>query len=100
MPTTTIADGLRTTLSARTLRAIARDVAAGVGTATEETIVRAMRMTWERMKIIIEPSSAVPLACLLERSLDITGAAAGVIISGGNIRPRSPAVASVSAADR
>jgi len=42
-------------------------------------------MTWERLKIIIEPSSAVPLACLLERSLDITGATAGVIISGGNV---------------
>jgi threonine dehydratase len=82
--TTTIADGLRTTLSPRTLAAIRRDVA-GVGTATEESIVRAMRMTWERMKIIIEPSSAVPLACLLERSLDVAGAAAGVIISGGNV---------------
>ena len=82
--TTTIADGLRTTLSPRTLSAIRRDVA-DVGTATEETIVRAMRMTWERMKIIIEPSSAVPLACLLERSLDVAGAAAGVIISGGNV---------------
>ena len=82
--TTTIADGLRTTLSPRTLAAIRRDVV-GVGTATEETIVRAMRMTWERMKILIEPSSAVPLACLLERSLDVAGAAAGVIISGGNV---------------
>jgi threonine dehydratase len=82
--TTTIADGLRTTLSARTLAAIRRDVV-GVGTATEESIVRAMRMTWERMKILIEPSSAVPLACLLERSLDVAGAAAGVIISGGNV---------------
>jgi len=82
--TTTIADGLRTTLSPRTLAAIRRDVAA-VGTASEETIVRAMRMTWERMKIMIEPSSAVPLACLLEHSLDVAGAAAGVIISGGNV---------------
>jgi threonine dehydratase len=83
-PTTTIADGLRTTLSPRTLAAIRRGVAA-VGTASEEAIVRAMRMTWERMKIIIEPSSAVPLACLLERSLDVDGAAVGVIISGGNV---------------
>ena len=44
-----------------------------------------MRMTWERMKIIIEPSSAVPLACLLERSLDVGGAMVGVILSGGNV---------------
>ena len=48
-------------------------------------IVRAMRMTWERMKIVIEPSSAVPLACLLERTLDVAGAAVGVIVSGGNV---------------
>ena len=44
-----------------------------------------MRVTWERMKIIIEPSSAVPLACLLEGSLDVAGAAVGVILSGGNV---------------
>ncbi len=83
-PTTTIADGLRTTLSPRTLAAIREGVTA-VGTASEEAIVRAMRMTWERMKIIIEPSSAVPLACLLERSLEVGGAAVGVILSGGNV---------------
>ena len=82
--TTTIADGLRTTLSARTLAALAANVAA-IGTASEEAIVRAMRMTWERMKIVIEPSAAVPLACLLERSLDVAGARVGVIISGGNV---------------
>jgi len=44
-----------------------------------------MRMTWERMKIVIEPSSAVPLACLLERTLDVAGARVGVIVSGGNV---------------
>jgi threonine dehydratase len=82
--TTTIADGLRTTLSALTLSALRANVAA-IGTASEEAIVSAMRMTWERMKIVIEPSSAVPLACLLERSLDVAGARVGVIISGGNV---------------
>ncbi len=81
---TTIADGLRTTLSARTLAAIRAHVAA-IGTASEEAIVRAMRMTWERMKIVIEPSAAVPLACILERSLDVVGARVGVIVSGGNV---------------
>jgi threonine dehydratase len=81
---TTIADGLRTTLSERTLAAIRRHVAA-IGTAREESIVRAMRMTWERMKIVIEPSSAVPLACLLERTLDVAGARVGIILSGGNV---------------
>ena len=82
--TTTIADGLRTTLSPRTLGAIRQGVGA-IGTASEDAIVQAMRMTWERMKILIEPSSAVPLACLLEKTLDIAGANVGVIISGGNV---------------
>jgi threonine dehydratase len=83
-PTTTIADGLRTTLSPRTLAALRQGVGA-IGTASEDAIVRAMRMTWERMKILIEPSSAVPLACLLERTLDVAGANVGVIVSGGNV---------------
>jgi len=82
--TSTIADGLRTTLSARTLGAIRANVTA-IGTASEEAIVRAMRMTWERMKIVIEPSAAVPLACLLERSLDVAGASVGIVVSGGNV---------------
>ena len=82
--TTTIADGLRTTLSPRTLAAIRQGVTT-IGTASEEAIVRAMRMTWERMKIVIESSSAVPLAALLEKTLDVAGANVGVILSGGNV---------------
>ncbi len=42
-------------------------------------------MTWERMKIVIEPSSAVPLACLLETGLPIAGKRVGIIVSGGNV---------------
>ncbi len=80
----TIADGLRTTLSPRTLAALRANVAS-IGLATEEGIVRAMRMIWERMKIVVEPSSAVPLACLLERTLDLRGRRVGVIVSGGNV---------------
>ena len=81
---TTIADGLRTTLSPRTLGAIRAGVDA-IGTASEAAIVRAMRMIWERMKIIVEPSAAVPLACLLEGSFDVRGKRIGVILSGGNV---------------
>lgn len=81
---TTIADGLRTTLSPRTLGAIRAQVEA-IGTASEAAIVRAMRMIWERAKIIVEPSAAVPLACLLERTLDVRGAKVGIILSGGNV---------------
>jgi threonine dehydratase len=81
---TTIADGLRTMLSPRTLAAIRAGVDA-IGTTSEAAIVRAMRMVWERMKLVIEPSAAVPLACLLERTLDVHGAAVGIILSGGNV---------------
>ena len=80
----TIADGLRTPLAPRTLAAIRANVD-DVGTCSEEAIVRAMRMTFERMKLVIEPSSAVPLACLLERGLSAPGARIGVIVSGGNV---------------
>jgi threonine dehydratase len=81
---TTIADGLRTTLSPRTLGAIRAGVDA-IGTASEAAIVRAMRMIWERMKIVVEPSGAVPLACLLERTVELRDAAVGIIVSGGNV---------------
>jgi threonine dehydratase len=82
--TTTIADGLRTTLSPRTLAAIRVNVDA-IGTASEAAIVRAMRMIWERMKIIVEPSAAVPLACLLEGTLELRAMRVGIILSGGNV---------------
>ena len=81
---TTIADGLRTTLSGRTLTAIRAHVHA-FGTCSEDGIVRAMRMMFERMKQVVEPSSAVPLACLLERTLDVAGKRVGIIVSGGNV---------------
>ena len=74
----------RTPLAPRTLAAIRANVD-DVGTCTEDAIVRAMRMTFERMKLVIEPSSAVPLACLLERGLSAPGARIGVIVSGGNV---------------
>jgi threonine dehydratase len=82
--TTTIADGLRTTLSARTLAALRAHVRA-FGTCSEAGIVHAMRMMFERMKQVVEPSSAVPLACLLERTLDVAGKRVGIIVSGGNV---------------
>jgi threonine dehydratase len=81
---TTVADGLRTTLAPRTLAALRRHVAA-IGTCSEVGILRAMRMMFERMKQVVEPSSAVPLACLLEGTLDARGARVGVIITGGNV---------------
>ena len=83
-PTTTIADGLRTTLSERTLAALRANVRS-FGTCSEAGIIQAMRLMFERMKQVVEPSSAVPLACLLEGTLDVAGKRVGIIISGGNV---------------
>ena len=83
-PTVTIADGLRTSLAPRTFAAIRAHVAA-FGVCSEAAIIRAMRMMFERMKIVVEPSAAVPLACILERTLDVAGARVGIIVSGGNV---------------
>lgn len=80
----TIADGLRTSLGSLTFPIIKRHVKAIV-TVSEEGIVQAMRLIWERMKIIVEPSAAVPLAALLSRRLELPGKRVGIILSGGNV---------------
>ena len=64
---------------------ILQERCAGIVTVAEESIVEAMRLVWERMKIIIEPSSAVPIAALLEMRGQIPGQHVGVILSGGNV---------------
>jgi threonine dehydratase len=80
----TIADGLLTSLGKRNFR-IVMDKVDEIVTVSEETIVLAMRMIWERMKIIIEPSSAVPLAAILEGKIEVRGMKTGIILSGGNL---------------
>ena len=80
----TIADGLLTSLGERTFAVISRMVD-GIGTATEDGIVGAMRSTWEKMRIVVEASSSVPLACLVERTIDVSGLRVGIIVSGGNV---------------
>jgi threonine dehydratase len=80
----TIADGLLTSLSPRTFSIIQAHVERIV-TVSEEAIIAAMRFLWERAKIIIEPSAAVPLAALWESSFDFLGLRIGVILTGGNV---------------
>lgn len=80
----TIADGLRTSLGDLTFPLIQQHVAQIV-CVSEEAIASAMRDVWERMKIVIEPSAAVPLAALLGDELKLEGRRAGVIFSGGNV---------------
>jgi threonine dehydratase len=80
----TIADGLLTSLGDLTFPII-RDRVERIVTVSEPNIIAAMRFVWERAKIIIEPSSAVPLAVLWERRVDLAGLRIGVILSGGNV---------------
>ena len=80
----TIADGLLTSLGERNF-SIILDKVDDIVTVSEEKIVEAMRLIWERMKIIIEPSSAVPLAVILENKIDVKNKKVGIILSGGNL---------------
>jgi threonine dehydratase len=80
----TIADGLRTSLSARTFPLIQQQVD-GIVTVSEESIVAAMRRIWEVLKIIIEPSCAVPYAAIMEGKIDVSGKRVGIILTGGNV---------------
>lgn len=80
----TMADGLLTSLGSLTFTIVLGNVDQVV-TVSEEGIVTAMRMIWERMKIIIEPSSAVPLAAILENKVEVKGQRVGIILSGGNV---------------
>jgi threonine dehydratase len=52
---------------------------------SEEAIVSAMRTIWETMKIVIEPSAAVPYAAIAERVIDVSGKRVGIILTGGNV---------------
>ena len=80
----TIADGLLTSLGDKTF-AIIRDCVDDIVTVEEADIIRAMRLIWERMKIVVEPSAAVPLGALLSRSVDVRGKRVAIILSGGNV---------------
>jgi threonine dehydratase len=80
----TIADGLLTSLSDRTFRILNRGMA-GILTAEDDAIVDAMRLLWERAKLLVEPSAAVPLAALLADPGLFRERRIGVILSGGNV---------------
>lgn len=79
-----IADGLLTTLGTKTFPIISSHVK-GVITVSDKQIIDAMQLIWERMKIIIEPSCAVPLAAILKSPEKFEGKRVGVILTGGNI---------------
>jgi threonine dehydratase len=80
----TLADGLRTSLGPLTFPVV-RDRVDGVVTVSERAIVDAMRLVWEVLKIVIEPSAAVAVAAVLQRGFPLKGKRVGVILSGGNV---------------
>jgi threonine dehydratase len=80
----TIADGLRSSLGPKSF-AVLSTMIDGIGTVSEEAIISAMRVTWDKLKIVIEPSSAVPLGALMEHRIDVAGKRVGIVLTGGNV---------------
>lgn len=83
-PPTSVGDGLLTSLSERTFSYIRRHVDQ-IALASDEEMLAAMRLTLQRMKIVIEPSCGVTLAVLLNGATSLRGKRVGVILSGGNV---------------
>ena len=80
----TVCDGLLTSLGEKTF-AVIREHVAAIWTVDDPAIIVAMRLIWERMKIVVEPSSAICLAALLQHPDQVRGKRVGVILSGGNV---------------
>ncbi len=80
----TIADGLRTNVGEPNFAIIQHHVD-DIVTVSEEAIVSAMRTIWETMKIVIEPSAAVPYAASVENKIALEGKRVGIILTGGNV---------------
>ncbi len=80
----TVADGLKVPLKENTWHFVSNFVT-DILTASEEEIIDAMKLTWQRMKIVMEPSCAVPMATILKSPERFAGKRVGVIITGGNV---------------
>lgn len=80
----TIADGLKVPLKELTWHFVSNYVS-DIQTASEQEIIDAMKLTWQRMKIVMEPSCAVPLAVILKNKEYFAGKRVGVIVTGGNV---------------
>ncbi len=83
-PPVTVADGLRTALSDRTFNIIRRYVD-DIILVDDDEIIAAMRLIWERMKLVVEPSSAAPLAAVLKEKHRFARKKVGIVITGGNV---------------
>ena len=80
----TIADGLKVPLKELTWHFVSNYVS-DILTCSEQEIIDAMKLTWQRMKIVMEPSCAVPLATILKNKEKFAGKRVGVIVTGGNV---------------
>ena len=80
----TVADGLKVPLKDLTWHFVQNHVT-DILTASEQDIIDAMKLIWKRMNIVMEPSSAVPLATILKNKDTFAGKRVGVIITGGNV---------------
>jgi threonine dehydratase len=80
----TIADGLRTSMGEPNFAIVQRSVD-NIVTVSEAAIIAAMRMIWEAVKIVIEPSAAVPYAAILENKVAVSNRRVGLILTGGNV---------------
>jgi threonine dehydratase len=86
-PPDTIADGMRTQQPGALTFPIVQQLAQGVMTVSDDEVKDAMRFLLLRMKLLVEPTGAVPVALLLSGRLDLRGLRVGVILSGGNADP-------------
>ena len=80
----TVADGLRTNLGSVNFPII-RELVSEIIRVEEDEIVSSLKLIWERMKVVVEPSSAVPLAAVLKEQGKFAGSKVGIILSGGNV---------------
>jgi threonine dehydratase len=80
----TVADGLKVPLKDLTWHFVSNHVS-DILTCSEQEIIDAMKLTWQRLKIVIEPSCAVPLATIIKNKEHFAGKRVGVIITGGNV---------------
>src|SRR5262249_54748549 len=80
----TIADGLRTNIGEPNF-AIVQQYVDDIVTVSEEAIVSAMRTIWETIKIVVDPSAAVPYTAIIEKKIEIKGKKFGIILDGGNV---------------
>jgi len=80
----TIADGLLVPLKERTWHFVSNYVT-DILTASEEEIIKAMKITWKHLRIVMEPSCAVPLATILKNKEQFAGKRVGIIVTGGNV---------------